>query len=57
MDNERHRIVYHCRVCHDMLTIVTAQPEPPPMCCVQCGEWPEMEIYSHIDLIKEERVI
>ena len=110
MDNERHRIVYRCLECHYGVTIITAQPEPPPLYCIKHGEkcddcggsgqkeckgwgdgsfmdcapcpqyinkkcdltcptcsgtgvaplskrWPIMEIYSHIDLIREERVI
>jgi len=102
--SERHRIVYSCPICHYMVTIVTAQSEPPLLCCIKhkekceecggsgnssyCGKctgrncsfdcpmeyvmpdyvpchicsgtgkrWTEMEIYSHIDLIKEERVV
>jgi len=91
--SERHRIVYSCPICHYMVTIVTAQSDPPPLCCIKHGEkcegcggsgigiyeppdhpqqcptcsgtgkapistrWTEMEIYSHIDLITEERVV
>ncbi|KKK77023.1 hypothetical protein LCGC14_2857730, partial [marine sediment metagenome] len=40
-NNERHRIVYRCLECHYMVTIITTQPEPPPLCCIKhAGEWP-----------------
>ena len=58
MDNERHRIVYRCLECHYMVTIITTRSKPPPLCCIKhTGDWPEMEIYSRIDLIKEERIV
>ncbi|KKM85244.1 hypothetical protein LCGC14_1290960 [marine sediment metagenome] len=58
-NNTRHRIVYRCPEpgCHYMVTIITTRSKPPPLCCIKhAGEWPEMEIYSHINLLTEEYV-
>ncbi len=56
-DNTRHRVVYRCRTCHYMVTIITSEPQPPPLCCIKhVDDWPVMEIYSHINLVTEEYV-